>query len=289
MRKNFLKYAKRGFIALPAVLLLAAVMIYANSAKVTAGTDLNSPWVNGFICDTPYDQYVYVENGIEFHYIGGDTFQGMMMIIPDSSRMFVGMPKAAYDAGPGASAATQAGRYGALLAVNGTFFVDTNFKGNGGQPLGTIISKGQCTYGANASTTLVGIDNNNMPVCGYMTGNQAIAMGVRDACTVSPVLVQNGQMTNLAGQSKTLIDGRTAFGYRADGATLILSIDSRSAWSIGATTQAEAEVFLAFGAVCAGNLDGGGSCGLYYKGATPIKLVNTRGGRPSPNSICIMP
>ena len=280
---------RRIVMMLSITALLGVVLFAGNKANAVTSPDPLNPWANGFIVQTPYDQQVYVENGIEFHYVAGDTWQGMMMVIPDASRVFVGMPKTNYDSGPGSSAASQAARYHALLATNGTFFVDTNYHGNGGQPLGVIVSQGRCTAGANSASDIVGLDVNNMPVCGRMTGNQAVAMGVRDACYVSPVLVAGGQITNLAGQSLTLIDARTAFGFRADGCALILSIDGRNSHSTGATTRAEAECFLAFGAICAGNIDGGGSCGLYYGGPTRINLINTRGGRPSPNSICVMP
>ncbi|MCQ2520906.1 MAG: phosphodiester glycosidase family protein [Lachnospiraceae bacterium] len=284
--KNLTKRIITSFLVLA---VFAGVFLMGENASASGGVSPNSPWANGFIVQTPYDQQVYVENGIEFHYVAGDTWQGMMMIIPDSSRVFVGMPKLNYDKGPGASAYSQAARYHALLAVNGAFFVDTNYKGNGGQPLGVVISQGRCTAGANTASTIIGLTANNIPVCGTYTGSQAVSLGVRDAVACSPILVQNGQMTNLAGQSRTLIDARTAVGFRADGSTLILSIDGRNAHSTGATTQMEAECFLAFGAICAGNLDGGGSCGLYYGGQTPINLINTRGGRAVPNSICVMP
>ena len=278
------------------LVLLACVGICMPGLKTEAigkaeydNGNASNAWNTGFIVQTPYDQSVYVENGIEFHYVAGDTWQGMMMIVPDPSRVFVGVSRDVYDGGPGTNATRIAGKYGAILATNGTFFVDTDFHGNGGTPLGIVFSEGVCKYGAGAgASALIGLDVNNQPVCGVMTAAQASAAGVRDAMYCKPILVQNGMMTNLSGQSLTLMDARTAIGFRADGSVLILSVDGRSPRSIGATTRSEAECMIAFGAVCAGNLDGGGSCGLYYAG-TPINIINVFGNRATPNGFCVRP
>lgn len=246
--------------------------------------------VGTHIVETQYDKSIFTENGIEFHYIAGDTWQGTMMVIKDASRVFVGMPRESYTGAPGANATVIAKRYGALAAVNGAFFVDTNQVGNGGTPIGFVFSEGKQTYGGSGSSfNIIGLDQNNQMVCGVMTGAQAVSMGVRDAVTCNPILVQDGKIGNLSTKNTTLRDARTAIGVRADGAFLILTMDGRMAHSIGATTMEEAEVMLAFGAVGAGNLDGGGSLSFYYGGSPIDGLSSAYGSRPVPNAICVRP
>lgn len=262
-----------------------------NAAKPVSLVKTTSENQTPYAVSSPYDKLVVSENGMEFHYVAGDTWQGLMVIVFDPSRVFVGTPRDKYDGGSGASATTIARRYGAQFAVNGSFFVDTNLHGNGGTPIGFVFSGGQLKYGTAAqSNNVMGLDMNNNFVCGYMSGQQALNLGVRDAVTCSPILVQNGHVGNLSVKSTTLMDARTCVGARADGSILILSVDGRMSHSIGATTASLADCFLSFGAVSAGNLDGGGSTSIFYSGPTAIMgLSNLRGGRPSPEAICVKP
>lgn len=246
--------------------------------------------VNEYIVETPYDKEIFVENGIEFHYIAADTWQGLMAVVKDPARVFVGMPREAYDGQPGASATKIAQRYGAQFAVNGSFFVDTNYVGNGGTPLGFVFSEGKQTYGGAGTVSMIlGWDSQDNFICETMSGAQAVERGIRDAVSCNPILVQNGAIADLSTKSMTLMDCRSAVGARADGSILILMVDGRMSHSIGATTRSMAECFISFGAVSAGNLDGGGSVSIYYNG-TPLKgLSSSYGGRAVPNAICVRP
>lgn len=242
-----------------------------------------------YIVETKYDKQIFVENGIEFHLIAGDTWQGSMMVIPDASRVFIGTPRDTYTGAAGMNVPTIVERYeNVIAAVNGTFFVDTNQVGNGGTPIGFVFSQGEQKYGGNGTFRLIGLNQDNQIVCGVMSGQEAIDAGVRDALTCNPILVQDGAIGDLSTMGQTLRDARTAIGGRADGAFLILTIDGRMPHSIGASTQDEADVMLAFGAVAAGNLDGGGSVGLYYTG-TPLEgVASVLGTRPVPNAVCVL-
>lgn len=259
----------------------------ATPVSLTKAVSENSQWK----VTSPYDKMVVSENGMEFHYVAGDTWQGLMVVVLDPSRCFVGVPRDKYDGGPGASATRVAARYGAQFAVNGSFFVDVKGNNNGGSPIGFVISKGQMKAGtAGQTNTICGWDAANNFVVGTMTGQQMIARGIRDGVSCSPILVQNGAVGNLAVKSMTLMDARTCVGAMEDGTVLILTVDGRMSHSIGATTASLADCFLSFGAVSAGNLDGGGSTSVYYSGPTAITgLTNCRGGRPSPEAICVMP
>lgn len=281
-------FGKRILACVSMIAILVVMMHYGGSvyaAENNTNIVLNQ---NGYVVQTPYDKSIIVENGMEFHYVAADTWQGLMVLVKDPSRVFVGMPRANYDGAPGANAKRVAQRYGAQFAVNGAFFVDTNYVGNGGTPIGFVFSEGRQTYGGSGQAfNLIGLTNDNQFVCGKMTGAQAQELGVRDAVTCSPILVQNGQIGNLAEKSTSLMDARSAFGARADGSVLILMVDGRMSHSIGATTQSLAECFMSFGAVSAGCLDGGGSVSIYYDG-TPIQgMTSSFAGRAVPNCICV--
>ncbi len=279
---------KRG-IAVFSVLSIMGIMLWTvESEALMAAESLSTGEEVQYIVETPYDKAIFIENGIEFHQVAGDTWQGLMMVIPDASRVFVGTPKDNYDGSAGANATTIATRYGALAAVNGAFFVDENFVGNGGTPIGVVFSEGAMKYGDTTNVwNVMGFDVNHNFVCEPMTGAQALERGIRDAVHCKPILVQNGQVTDLSGASKTLMDARTAIGARADGSVLFLQIDGRMAHSIGATTKDIADCMIAFGAVSAGNLDGGGSVSNYYNGGNLPGIASSYGKRRGPNAFCV--
>lgn len=279
---------KRGLSVLVVLAMVGIMLGTVGAEELIAAESLSTGEEVQYIVQTPYDKGIFIENGIEFHYVAGDTWQGLMLVIPDASRVFVGTPRDTYDGSAGANATTIATRYGALAAVNGAFFVDENYVGNGGTPIGVVFSEGVMKYGDTKSVwNVMGFDANNNFVCEPMTGAQALERGIRDAVHCKPILVQNGQVTNLKGASTTLMDARTAVGARADGCVLLLQIDGRMAHSIGATTKDMAECMIAFGAVSAGNLDGGGSVSNYYNGGKLPGIVSSYGKRRGPNAFCV--
>ena len=83
------------------------------------------------------------------------------------------------------------------------------------------------------------------------------------------------------------LNPRTAFGQRSDGAVLLLIIDGRQTHSLGASLKDLSQVMLAFGAVNAGNLDGGGSTALYYDGEILNNCTSIYGMRGIPDAICV--
>jgi len=282
-------------VACLSVLALLGVVLWNGMGEVTAAEEtaqtVTSLTANGYIVETPYDKSIVTENGLEFHFVAGDTWQGLMTVVADPSRVFVGTPRDTYNGGAGSNATKIAARYGALFAVNGAFFVDTDLHGNGGTPIGFVFSEGQQKYGGSGTAyNLMGLDSNNQFVCEAMTGAQAVARGIRDAVTCNPILVQNGAVADLSTKNTTLMDGRCAVGARADGSILILMVDGRMPHSIGATTRDLADCMISFGAVSAGNLDGGGSLSIYYGGQTSLAgLSSVYGSRAVPNAICVRP
>lgn len=77
---------------------------------------------------------------------------------------------------------------------------------------------------------------------------------------------------------------RTAVGYRADGSVILLICDGRIAASDGATTLQMARLLRGLGCIGALNLDGGGSTGMWVKGAGHLNDL-TGGNRPVVTSL----
>ena len=72
---------------------------------------------------------------------------------------------------------------------------------------------------------------------------------------------------------------RTAVGYKADGSIILLVCDGRIPGSDGATTLQMAKIMRSLGCIGALNLDGGGSTGMWVKGAGHLNDL-TGGNRP---------
>lgn len=118
-----------------------------------------------------------------------------------------------------------------------------------------------------------------------------------NAITCGPVLLQggkcpiNGNKTS-AGYWETnyelwaddiygvdVLADRTAVGFREDDTVILLIVDGRISTSQGATTLEMAAIMKGLGCTGALNLDGGGSTGMWVKGAGHINDL-TGGNRP---------
>lgn len=232
------------------------------------------------------DGVVYAD-GMEFHPVNGATYSGTMIVIDDPSRVFVGTSADNYDGSAGLSVPQICERYGATAASNAGGFEDTGGVGNGGTPLGIVISEGELKYGdLNTTYEIIGFDKDDIFIIGNMTGKQALDAGIRDAVSWGPLLIVNGVPANVTGTGGG-VNPRTAIGQRADGAVLLLIIDGRQTHSLGATLNDLINVFIDFEAVNAANLDGGGSTVFYYGGEIYNKISSIYGARGVPTSIVI--
>lgn len=265
------------------------VQITAKTSDSASDNTIDQEVEEGFIVESMFDVNVYTENGIEFHEIAGTTFTGIAMVVSDPSRVFIGTPRDTYDGGPGISVPDIANRYGAIAATNGGFFVDTGGHGDGGTPIGAVFSHGKMVYGAAGGYyNMMGFNEEGVLICGNMSGQQAIDMGMRDGLQCNPFLIINGEPVNVGGKGGGL-NPRTALGQRADGAVVLLTIDGRQASSLGASMSDMVDVMLSFDVVNAGNLDGGGSTVLYYDGEIRNVVMSIYGARGVPNAVCVAP
>lgn len=233
------------------------------------------------------DDGVIYADGMEFHPVSGATYSGTMIVINDPSRVFVGTSADTYDGSAGLSVPDICERYNATAASNAGGFEDIGGVGNGGTPLGIVISEGELKYGdLNTSYEIIGFDENDYFIIGNMTAKEALDSGIRDAVSWGPLLIVNGIPANVTGTGGG-VNPRTAIGQRADGAVLLLIIDGRQTHSLGATLNDLINVFVEFDAVNAANLDGGGSTVFYYGGEIYNKISSIYGARGVPTAIVI--
>lgn len=226
-------------------------------------------------------------DAIEVQDIEGATYKGKLMIIHDPSRVTVGVSGDYGSGNAGKSVSQMAESYQAVAATNGGGFEDANGTGNGGTPIGIVISDGVLKYGsAGESYEIIGFDRDNKLVVGKMTGQEALDRGVRDALSFGPILIVNGEPSAVNGEGSGL-NPRTAIGQRADGAILLLVIDGRQVNSLGASYSDLVKIMLNNGAVNAANLDGGSSSLMYYNGEYINSCASLYGPRNMPTSIIV--
>lgn len=240
------------------------------------------------IPDVSEDSDYYEENDIEIVEVTGLTYAGRMMIVKDPSRVKVGVCSNFGNASKsGERLISIVNRYDAIGGINGGGFDDPNGKGTGTIPTGFVFAEGNYLYGSlTTSQLLIGFDNDNKLIVGYMTGNEALEIGIRDALTFGPALIINGEAANMSGYSSGL-NPRTAIGQREDGAVLLLVIDGRQANSLGASHADTQEIMLQFGAVNAANLDGGSSSLMVYEGEVISNKSFLTGDRSLPTCFLV--
>ena len=139
----------------------------------------------------------------------------------------------------------------------------------------------------------LGFDADHILHVGTMTADEALAQGLTDAVSfrthdgLASSLIINGEV-----QSKNLgggVNPRTAIGQCADGSVLLLVLDGRSINTLGATMQDVADIMLEYGAVNAGNLDGGSSSVMVYDGEIINNCASVTGPRNIPTAFIVLP
>ncbi len=232
------------------------------------------------------DNSELVDNdGIEIVNITGQNYRGIMMIVDDPMRIFVGTPKSF--GGAGLTLMEMCETYDALAGVNGGGFYDPDGTGTGGIPDGLVICEGEVLYGYSGSRySCIGFDSKGILHVGNMTPTEAVEADIQWAVSFGPVLISNGNISSddiLASG----VNPRTAIGQRADGAVLLLVVDGRQLDSLGATYADLAEIMSEFGAVNAANLDGGSSTMMVYEGEIINVCASVGGPRPIATSFLI--
>ena len=237
----------------------------------------------------PPENLLSSEDGIEVYEVASGTYQGYMMVVRDPSRVTVGVCRDKFNGQKGLQLKDIAKRYDALAAINGGGFQDSGGTGNGGTPVGLVVSEGEVKHSGSGGkyNITVGFNKDNIMVIGKnMSKSDAKKKGIRDAITFGPALIVNGEAVEVKGSSSGL-NPRTAIGQRRDGAVLMLVIDGRQASSLGATYSDLIAIMLEYGAINAINMDGGSSSLIYYKGEYLNRGVSLTGSRNMPTAFIV--
>ena len=247
------------------------------------------PGTEAAITEPDPQNLILSEDGVDVYGVHGATFNGYMMIVHDPSRVGVGVCREEFSSKPGLCLKDLAARYDAVAAVNGGGFEDDGGVGNGGRPIGLVISGGKVLNKARVKSdhaTVAGFNQDNVLIVGKLTTEQAQEKGLRDALAFGPALVVNGEAAQVSGSSSGL-NPRTAIGQRADGAVLLGVIDGRQAARLWATYADMISVRLEYNAINAVNMDGGSSSLMCYKGEYLNKGVILTGDRNIPDGFIV--
>ena len=216
----------------------------------------------------------------------GTWYNGWMIKIYQPSRFCMGVSDQLGTRGEHLS--HMVSRLGADAGVNAGAFVDPDGHGNGGEPLGIFIYNGQFMSGANSTSVhpIIGFDYNNKLILGNYTYSQLQSQHFKYGIEYFPFLIVNGKLSDVSGYS---LQPRTAVGQTRDGTILLLTIDGRSASSLGATMEDAQRVMAQHGAVNAASTDGGSSTVVVYKGNVINHPCGPAGERYLPNAFLVSP
>ena len=223
-------------------------------------------------------------DGIILEEVKGRSYSGYMMIVKDPMRVQVVINEENF-LNKGKTVEEYCELNNALACVNGGGFEDAGGQGNGGAPDSMVVVDGEiyAPWGG-THNGFVGIDDQ-----GILHVDCQSTQAIRDAkiqygCAYGPILVENGDYSPNLKDDGTGINPRTAVGQRADKSILLLVIDGRHVSSLGATYNDLADIMLDYGAINAGNMDGGSSTLMYYNGEYVNNKAAVIGIRPIPSA-----
>ncbi len=186
-----------------------------------------------------------------------------------------------YGVGYRESIPDMAAENGALLAVNGDYYGNTNE--------GVVIRNG-VAYRANATDCDVCVLYQS-GVMSTLSGasfslDEAVSNGAWQAWTFGPALLTaDGKAISTFNTTNRLagVNPRTAIGYYEPGHYCLVTVDGRGE-SVGATLAQLSQLFESLGCKAAYNLDGGNSSVMVFGGQT----VNEPSGGGRESSDCIL-
>ncbi|GIM46524.1 exopolysaccharide biosynthesis protein [Collibacillus ludicampi] len=217
------------------------------------------------------------DNEIEVVPIQTAKYSGCLLIIHDPKRVHVAVTK--YLNSVGETVSEMVKDSGSIAGINAGGFIDGGH-GTGGIPLGITISRGKFISGDQTSREpVIGITKSGALIVGKYTFHELEQLGILDAVSFGPELVQDGKPYLKATDGSWGYAPRSAIGQRRDGAILLLALSGRGNGGIGASLLDCEQVMLEHGAYVAANLDGGYSSELYYKNQFLVPPSNPLGER----------
>ena len=232
------------------------------------------------------------EKSVQLIDIAEGTCKGKLLIVSDPKQVILGTSDA-FISMPGLQLTDMVAKYDGIAGINAGGFNDENGTGNGGIPQGIVITNGELVYGdAYTNYHIVGLDSSGILHVGAMNATEALEQDIQWAVSfithdgLASSLIINGevQQQNLGGG----VNPRTALGQREDGALLLLVLDGRSINTLGATMEDVVNIMLEYGAINAGNLDGGSSSVMVYDGKIINHCASVTGPRRIPTGFIVL-
>lgn len=220
--------------------------------------------------------------------VSGNGFKGYLTVIYDPKR--ISLVTSNNFGKRGEFLNIMAKEHNAIVAINGSGFVDLDGRANGSTPTGRVIKDGKLIWtGVDTGWGggLAGFNNDGVLVLTRDSADEAIRKGMKDAVEFGPFLIVNGKSAIMKGNGGFGVTPRTILAQRQDGIVLFLIIDGRKpGYSIGASLVDVTSLLEKYGAYNAVNLDGGASSSLNINGKIVNKpcAVSYSGERMIPNA-----
>lgn len=224
---------------------------------------------------------------LEVENVEGKGFKGYILYVNDPKKLRIVVPE---KYGKGEKVSSMVKRTGALAGVNGGGFIDPEWKGNGFQPAGIVMSGGKIYYldvDKNTKVHVVGVDSEGKMIAGKYSANELLQMKMSEAVTFSPRFIVNGEGVLKGHEDGWGIAPRTSMAQKADGTIMFAIIDGRQTHSIGADLYDIQNLFLERGAIIAANLDGGSSTVLVKNNQIINKPASEYGERYLPTAFLV--
>jgi len=155
----------------------------------------------------------------------------------------------------------------------------------------TLFSKnGEIVHNnaGNISPDIVALDKDGNLIVGQITVEDIKKRNIQEAVYFWSTLIQDGKR-GVFRDAEWGVAPRTAIGQKADGTIILVVIDGRQFSSIGAKMSDLYNVFMDYGVINAGNLDGGSSSELVYNRKVITKPCDFFGERYIPTALVVMP
>lgn len=225
------------------------------------------------------------ENNLLILGLSETSYKGKLAIIKDSSQVDLEATKKLGSFGEIID--DIATRADAVLAINGSGFIDPDGHGNGGTVNGLMVIDGD-DFGTsyNTSWRFYGMKtDNHLYISNTMDSDLD---NYRWAIQFLPGLIIDGELV-VDGTYGMGIQPRTAIGQAENGDFMMLIIDGRQVgYSLGCTVADCADILMDYHAYQAANLDGGSSAVMWYKGQLITKPSSVSGdGRYLPNALIV--